>query len=349
MVDLDVVDLLLGVPAGCPTWRVADMASRARILPTWLSSAVARQLPLNPGAHAYLERSHQRMAELHATGEELAHDFGLRLIKGARIAAFLPPRLLRQSGDVDLVAPDEAALWRCALRLRERYGAVVQSVSLMEGPDGIHVGVAMKWPAAEPYLDKPMGADITTCAFAGDFAGVPIRVDPPPNDDLCGLFAVAEERFQRRFRVKDLLDLLVLAEALERRLGDRLTDVVCEHASRLALAPELRQLIRKADVWVPVSDAWFSTLAALGPLAEEEKELRGPDRPGMHRLLFGFPLDDVGSDDLAIRLHPTDSPVDGLVATTPLGACLLTDGQTLNAESVESAIRFARSLRTAAR
>src|SRR5688572_14127251 len=322
MVELNVVDRLLGVPAGCPPWRVADMANRARILPTWLSSAVAREIPLNPGAHAYLERWRHRVAELHAIGAEAAREHGLDLIKGARIAAFLPPGLLRQSGDVDLVAPDEAALWRCAVALRDRYGAVAQSVSLMEGPGGTHVGVAMKWPAAEPFLDKPMGADITTCAFAGDFAGVPVRVDPPRDDDLCGLFAVAEERFQRRFRVKDLLDLLVLAEAAQRRLGDRLTDVVCEHASRLALAPELRQLVSKADGWVPVSDAWLATLAALGPVAEREKALRRPDRPGMRRLLFGFPLDDVGSDEPAIRLHPDAGPLDdGLVATTPLGAC----------------------------
>jgi len=345
MLELNVVDLLLGVPAGCPPWRVADMANRARILPTWLSSAVARELPLNPGAHAYLERWRQRVAELHAIGEEFSRDQRIGLLKGARIATFLPPGLLRQSGDVDLVASDEAALWECAVALRDRYGAVVQSVSLMQGPHGNHVGVALKWPAAEPYLDKPMGADITTCAFAGDFAGVPIRVDPPRDDDLCGLFAVAEERFQRTFRVKDLLDLLVLAEALEQRLADRLTDVVCEHAARLALAPELRQLIRKADAWVPVSDAWIATLAALGPLAEREKALRQPDRPGMHGLLFGFPLDDIGSDELTVRLHPG---ADGQVATTPLGACLLTSSQTLGAESVESATRFARSLRATA-
>lgn len=332
MVDMTTVEQLLGVPPGYAPWRVADMAARARILATWLSSAVARDLELTPGAHAYLARMRRRMTTLHTLGEELATAHGLALIKGVRIARYLPDGLLRQSGDVDLVAPDEAALWRCALDLRDRYGAVPQGVSILTSLDGPrHVGVMLKWPAEEPHLDKPMGADITTCAFCGDLAGVPVRVTPPAEDDLCGLFAVAEERFQRRFRIKDRLDLLALAEALEDRLGDRLGEVVCAAADELALAPELRQLVRKTDEWVPVSARWQSVLAALEPLAAAEKARRRPGRPGVYRLRFGFPLDTTPGDELAVRIQ---AGPDGPVAATPLGTCLLVEDPVLTPDAL---------------
>src|SRR5262245_31717237 len=110
MVDLDIVERLLGVPPGYPPWRVADMASRARILATWLSSAEARGVPLGEGAQAYLGRMRRRVAQLHAIGEEMSGTHRISLIKGGRIAKFLPPGLVRQSGDVDLVAGDEEAL-----------------------------------------------------------------------------------------------------------------------------------------------------------------------------------------------------------------------------------------------
>jgi hypothetical protein len=341
MVDLTIVEQLLGVPAGYPPWRVADMAARKGILATWLSSAVARGIAVDRGAQEYLARIRRRVDELHMLGEKMAQAHQLRLIKGARIAAFMPGGLLRQSRDVDLVAPDEESLWRCALDLRRRYDAVPQSVSLMESEAGIHVGLTLKWPAEEPYLDKPMGADITTCAFAGNFAGVPVRAQAPLDDDLCGLFAVAEERFQRAYRIKDMLDLLVLAPALEERLGDRLGDVVCDHAVRLALAPELRQLIRKADARVAVSPRWQDIIEKLTPLAAQEKALRQPGRPGEYRLLYGFPLDYRRSTELTMVVHRRPG---GHVATTPLGTCLLVDRPVLTAESREEAERFAQSL-----
>jgi hypothetical protein len=345
MVDLDTVDRLLGAPPGYPSWRIADMAIRKGILATWLSSAVARGIEISDGARAYLQRNQRRVADLHLIGEEMARTRGVAVLKGPRIAAYLPAPLLRQSGDVDLVAPDQESLWRSALDLSSRYSAVPHGISVLDGPGGIHIGVTMKWPAEEPHLDKPMSADITTCAFAGDLRGVPVRVAPVPQDDLCGLFAVAEERFQHKFRVKDMLDLLALAEVLEQRLADRLPETICEHAARLALAPELRQLIAKTNEWVSISERWQDTLEALRPLAQQEKALRRPDRPGMHRLRFGFPLNADTSADLAVSIHRRN---DGDIATTPLGTCLLLDRPVLSEDMLTDAAGYARSLATAA-
>ncbi|MFI6291527.1 hypothetical protein ACIBEJ_08045 [Nonomuraea sp. NPDC050790] len=317
------------------------MAAKAGILATWLSSAQARDIELTRAATEYLERTRRRVAELARVGDEQAAAHGLTVLKGRRIAAHMPGWMLRQSGDVDLVAPGEEALWACVLDLSARYDAVPQGVSVMDGEFGRHVCVAMKWPAEEPHLDKPMGADIATCAFSGDLKGVPVRTVPPEHDDLCGLFAVAEERFQRKFRIKDLLDFAVLAELAERRLGDALVGVVLEHVEALALAPELRALIRKADPWSPVSPRWRATLDELGPAAKAEKARRRPGRAGVARLRFGFPLDTVPSREPRVTVHRGPRAD---VATTPIGACLLVADPVLTEDVVAEALGHARTL-----
>jgi hypothetical protein len=340
-VDLDVVDRLLGVPPTYPMWRAADMANRAGILATWLSAAVARDLPITDAAHAHLTRARDRVATLRGIGSDMAAAHKVTVIKGPKIAAHYPAQLLRQSGDVDLVAPDEASLWSCATDLVDRLGAQAQGVSILDGPDGVHIGVFLKWPAGEPQLDKPMGADITTCAFSGDLRSVPVRVAMPDDEDLCSLFAVAEERFQRPYRIKDLLDFLVLAGVLEARLGDQMVDAVCDDAERLALAPELRQLLGRVDGWIELSPRWRAVRAVLKVLAKAEKAQRKPGRDGMYRLRYGYPLDDRRAAEPGVRIVARDG-FD--VATTPVGTCLLVTDRVIDEDVRADALAFARSL-----
>lgn len=327
---MTTVEELLGVPPGYPPWRVADMARRARALPTWLSTAEARGIDLTPAAKDLLDRERRRVAVLHETAEAMAKNHRVTVLKGIRIARHYPKGMLRQSGDVDLVADDEDAMWACVLDLMERFDAVPQGVSVMRG-DTTHYGVALRWPAEEPYADKPMGADVTTCAFAGNFKGVPIRVKGPEDDVLCSIFAVAEERFQRKYRLKDLLDLLTLAEAAEDRFGDRLPALLSAYAQELNLAPELAQLIAKADEWVAVSALWREI-----PLdVAGEKEAR-PERK-MHRLSYGLPLTDFHTQ--RAELHR-----DGDILTTPIGTCLLVDSPVVDAQAHAAALDYARKL-----
>jgi hypothetical protein len=340
---MSIVEDLLGVPPGYAPWRVADMARRARALPTWLSTAEARGLPLSPGAKQLLERERARVATLHSTALAMAATHRVRVLKGVRIAAHLPAGMLRQSGDVDLVAADEAAMWACVRDLIGRFDAVPQGVSVMRGvhADDVQYGVALKWPADEPYLDKPMGADVTTCAFAGDFMGVPIRVDPPDDDDICSLFAVAEERFQRRYRLKDMLDLLVLAQVLEDRFADELFDMISAYAQELHLSPELARLIGQADEWVPVSPLWRKLAEDLRPLVDAEKARRRAGPPGMHRLFFGLPLDDIASPGERATLIARPG---GDLITTPVGTCLLVSSPIVDSDERAAAEAFARTL-----
>lgn len=340
MVDLTVVERLLGVPPGYPNWRVAHLAARARLLPTWLSTLRARGEPLTPAALAHLERTERNVAALHAVGEQQATTHGVTVIKGPRIAAHYPPGVLRQSGDADLVAPDEQALWACVLDLRDRHGAVPQGVNLLQSDHEVHLVVAMKWPAADPLLDKPLGADISTCAFSGDARRVPVRAAVLADDDLCSLFAVAEERFQRSYRAKDLMDLVVLAEVLDRRFGTALPELVVEHATALCLAPELRKLITQVTDWVDLPPVWDHIVEALRPVARDEKTARHT-RSGLPRLRFGFPLPVEPPPAPALRIHPFDG---GELAHTPLGVSLLVDSPTIDEDHYLAALTAADDL-----
>ncbi len=311
------------------------MASRARALPTWLSTAQARGIALSAAAKDLLDRERRRVAVLHETAELMAAQHAVTVLKGVRIAGHLPAGMLRQSGDVDLVAADEAAMWACVHDLIGRFGAVPQGVSVMRGAT-THFGVALKWPAEEPFLDKPMGADVTTCAFAGTFAGVPIRVEPLDDDDLCSIFAVAEERFQRKYRLKDLLDLLALAEATEDRFGEELLDLIPRHARQLCLAPELRKLIEQAAEWVTVSPLWMDISEALQPIAKDEKAARKANQRPAHRLSFGLPLSDTRTAEHAQIVERPG----GDILTTPIGTCLLVDSPLIDADDHAAALEY---------
>jgi hypothetical protein len=342
MVELDVVERLLGVPPGYPRWRVADMAVRAKVLPTWLSTVVARGGELSPAAREHLDRAGRRVAALHRTGAELAAAHGVTVIKGAAIAARMPAGVLRNSGDADVVAPDEAALWRCVLDLRERCGAVPQGVNVLDSAAGRDLVVALKWPAEEPDLDKPLGADVATCAFCGDMTAVPVRRATPADQDVCSLFAVAEERFQRRYSRKDMLDLVVLAEVLAERFGPDLAGLVADTAAELRLAPELRKLIGKTTEWVPLPPEWTAVASALDPVVAREKERRRATAEPVTRLRFGYPLDERDCGELAVRAHPFDG---GELISTPVGTCLLVDSPTIPAGLLAAAERRAGELR----
>jgi hypothetical protein len=344
-ISMTTVEELLGVPPGYPPWRIADMARRARALPTWLSTAEVRGIPLTPAAQDLLDRERRRVKVLHETAELMAASHRVTVLKGVRIAAHLPAGVLRQSGDVDLAAAGEEAMWACVRDLMMRFEAVPQGVSVMRPPtpDGpIHYGVALKWPAEEPYADKPMGADVTTCAFAGNFDGVPIRAEPLADDDLCSVFAVAEERFQRKYRLKDLLDLLALAQATEDRFGSALLDLIPAHAKALCLAPELLKLVTQAGDWVPVSPLWTEIAAALEPIAKEEKAVRRSGERPMHRLSFGLPLSSQASGDSRAAIIERAG---GDILTTPIGTCLLVDSPVVDADECAAALAFIGELR----
>jgi hypothetical protein len=336
-----LITSFLGAPPGLVDWRVAHLASRKRILAGWLSEVEAAGGTLDAGAAAYLARVRRRVRALHSLGAELAATYDVTVIKGQAIARHLPPGVLRQSGDVDLVAHDEHALWQVVLDLRERCGAVLGGLSVLRAGEDRQLGVWLKWPAEEPLLDKPMGADVTTCTFAGDLKTVPVRTVPTAEEDLLNLFAVAEERFQQKYRVKDLVDLSVLVPVLVRTYGDDLADVVACWAEQLCLAPELLRLSRKVHDWRDLPGEWLLVMDRLVEPAARERALRRAGGRTIHTARYGLALDDEPAEETLLSIHSTS---DGELATTPAGTFLLVDSDTVDQDTYERALRAATHL-----
>ncbi len=339
--EFDIIEQLLGSPPDAPLWQVAATANRKGVLASWLSTVVARDIPISAGAQEYLERVRRRVATLHGVGAQVRDRTGVTVIKGERIARHLPPWLLRNSGDVDLVAEDERMLWRTVTDLRDNYGAIAQSVSVLRTPSEQHFVIAMKWPAEEPLLDKPLGADIATCAFCGDVpAGAPIRTALSEDEDIRELHTVAEERFQRKFSVKDLLDFLVLSRRLDQRLDQALAHRIVAETMELRRTPELLNLIAKTRSWVDIGAHWDGIERALASAAPAEKARRAK-RDELPTVYYGYPLDTTPHPGMAAEFHRID---DLDLASTPIGTCLLLSGEELTLAELERAQRAAASL-----
>jgi hypothetical protein len=338
MIELNIVEQLLGVPPGYERWRVAAIAQKAKITVSWLSSLEARGEQLSGDAQNFLDRARRRVNVLHAVGEDLKTRFPITVIKGAEIARRMPAGLQRNSGDSDIVAPDEQTLWQVIDYLRESRGALAQSVSLLRTATSTDLVVAMKWAAEEPFLDKPLGADISTCAFSGNMKDVPVRAKTPQDPDICSLFAVSEERFQRKFSVKDMLDFVVLADVIESR---GLADTVLIEAEKLALAPELLSLLLKTSDWVPLSDTWQELADRLPPIADAERAQRKAGTRPIPQLGFGYPLDERRSAEPRATVHQFDGAE---IMSTPIGTCLLVPGTTIDQDLLDAAQRAAKSL-----
>jgi len=340
--EFDIIEQLLGSPPDAPLWQVAATANRKKVLASWLSTVVARDIPISAGAQEYLERVQRRVATLHEVGAQVRDRTGVTVIKGERIARHMPAWLLRNSGDADLVADDEQLLWRAVTDLRDTYGAITQSVSVLRTTTEQHFVIAMKWPAAEPLLDKPLGADIATCAFCGSVpAGAPIRTTLSDDEDIRALHTVAEERFQRKFSVKDLLDFLVLSRRLDQRLDQALAQRIVAETTELRRAPELLNLIAKTRSWVELGGYWEGIEQELATAATAEKAKRAERSDEIPTVYYGYPLDSTPHPGMIAEFHR----IDGLdLATTPIGTCLLLAGDELTLAELERAHQAAASL-----
>jgi hypothetical protein len=332
----------LGAPEDMADWRVAELAHRKGILATWLSEIEMTGGSLEPGPAEYLARAWRRVQMLHSLGADLAAVHDITLIKGSMIARHMPAGVLRQSGDVGVVTRDEATLWRVVFDVQLRCDAIVRGLSVLSGEDGDrHLGVWLKWPAEEPLLDKPMGAVVSTCTFTGDLKQVGVRIADIDDDNLLSVFAVAEERFQRKFRVGDLIDLAVLIPALIEEYGEGLVDTVTGWAAKLCLAPELLQLSRLVNEWWKLPGDWLHVMDALVDLSNVESEVRRTGGRVLHTARYGVALDEVPGSGLRLDVHHM---TDCDLATTPVGTFLLVGSAAIDETAYERGLIAASQL-----
>ena len=264
-----------------------------------------------------------RYAELHAAVAAVP----VRVVKGPSLAGHYPPGAIRPVGDLDLVVTGEAQLWQAARILCEQGGELAE-LTLLRHDERTHTVLAVLWPSPDPLMDEELRVELSTAAFTGDLGAVPVRPELPADPLLADLLSVAEERFQRDFHAKDAVDLLVLLSHLD-------TKAVVAAAEAFHLAPELSALaeLLRANAGHPQLEPLTAALAVPAAAETTRRDEFGPGgqqpegvvaRLAASLPVWGMPLPTrpPGQDQFRLQEY-----AGALVARTPLGDFLLTDGE----------------------
>ncbi|MEV6823587.1 hypothetical protein [Amycolatopsis sp. NPDC051102] len=369
---LDLLRTLLDAQDAPPDVLLHRARTASYLLPPLVLSVADREgHRLGTGSEDEVRRHRERIA-LYRKIAELAVSHGARVVKGPALARFLPPWVVRTSGDLDLLAPGEAVLWKIALAVEELFGARELILTLAGWGAGAHLMVGLVRAAEDPWLDRELCVEIATFAYPGDFERVPLRAAMPARESTAQLLAVAEERLQRTFGVRDALDCLAVLTSAEAPDPAELA----EAATAWSLAPELLELVELAEdaagAAAAVPAAHRTALA--GPAAAERarrdeiEAVPGPEgetRPErMRRLLaaggpvaerlraafpvFGMPLRSGTGFAPADRATVYEDG-DLIVLTTPLDAFLLVTEQVVAPDRYRRAQELAARLATAQR
>jgi hypothetical protein len=331
--------------------RYLMFAARAThyTLPYLVLSAVEQAgLPMGAASTDELARARERASTYNRLSAALIDVADARVLKGSVLSARYPPGLLRASGDLDVVVPDEARLWRAVRWLVDCQPDAEITVSLF-GTGGRHIIVALSWDAADNLSDPSYRVEVSTAALAGDFGAVPVRA-PLPADPLVGVFlALAEERLQRPFHPRDFIDVAVLAEGAFPPSDQLLTTV-----DQYRLAPEAAELLARAAEHAPLG-ALAELAAQLEPAVARERSRRAeyvsptspdPDDPVATRMATGEPLYgmQLRRRHVARQVAELHSGSWGTILRAPVGDYLLVPGLTVHPNVYERALAEADRL-----
>jgi hypothetical protein len=101
-----------------------------------------------------------------------------------------------------------------------------------------HFFTRLEWPSHDPALDFNLAVDIQTAAFGGNLGPTGVQDNLPADEATADLLALAEERFQRPFHARDIVDTIALSQ----------TGVFCDQSlpdvvGSYRLAPEVIELL----------------------------------------------------------------------------------------------------------
>lgn len=344
--DLALFRRLLDLHEDATPYEVVTAAGRvSQAYRALVMTAAAREGVVGSGSADELRRRAARTA-FYARVQGRCAALGARPLKGLSLAAWYPDDLPRPMNDLDLVVPDTATLWRVVGTLVAEYGPREMDLAVLDG-EARQLAVALSWPGADPLLDYETRVEILTCALTGDEGAVPRRPVLPEDPLAAGLLAVAEERFQRPFNGKDVVDVM-MALAPGRPFD---LPLLARAADAYHLAPELAELLElyagavldsaPGAESVPeqgrMPSGFHALLAALGEASARElrrredwhRERGTATAPGAGALRHGMRLTALESLPRphrraeAARLHPFDG---GSLLLTPVADFLLVTG-----------------------
>ncbi|WP_046776532.1 hypothetical protein [Streptomyces yangpuensis] len=262
--------LLDADPAAGPA-ELLHRARAGRHLPHLVLSALVRDgVRMGGPARAELARARDRAAHYVRLAAGLARSTGVRAIRGLPLAGYYPDGLLRPLESLDLVAPDEAALWQAVIRLVTDHPVEQIDVSLL-GERPHHTAVTVQWPAEDPLVDPWYRVHLSTAALPGDGRGVPVRPYLVADDHVECLIALAESRLGGPDLPPGPLTLLDIA-CLARRPFEPAETAAVLAAYRLA--PEAAALLDHAAEHVPLGPL-AAVRAVLAPELAAEHRRRG--------------------------------------------------------------------------
>jgi hypothetical protein len=259
----------------------------------------------------------------------------VRVLKGSVLATQFWTELVRPAGDLDLVAADEQSFWIAAQTVRSVHNATPFTLTRFRSADRTDFVMGLEWPSPDPLLESDYEVELSTVAYVGDGALLPIRRECPDVESLTQMLALAEESVQRPPSVKDALDVVALLRAFTDLAVDRTAEAVRDYR----LGPELEDLLRTAAGAFPsafVDPRAQTIVAAVGDLAVAERRRR-PARPERSSvditnwpgdIAFGVYLDaGDGLDHSALLTVTTHCRPGCDVLCTPVGDFLLTNGR----------------------
>ncbi|MBP0451129.1 hypothetical protein J5Y04_16495 [Kitasatospora sp. RG8] len=242
--DLDNLRAMLGLDEDA-TPRAVVRAARP-VSPGFaavaLSVAEADGHTLGSGSRDEVSRARGRIARYEQVAAAAARTGAARVVKGPSLARWYPRPLVRSMCDLDLLVPDEAALWRVVRGIAAEYSPDLLYVSVLARGPVRDLVATLCWPAPDPLLDADLKIEVATLVHAGDLRHVPVRAGAPTDPGVANLLALAEERFQHPFGVKDAIDVAVLLGSPD---APDPAEVVAA-AREYLLAPELLELVEYA-------------------------------------------------------------------------------------------------------
>jgi hypothetical protein len=303
-----------------------------------LSVAKLEGHQLGSGSGNELQRALARAADYDNLCAAIAPITPFQVVKGPQLARRYPDGARRPVGDLDVVVPDQASLWRAAYEVIARRPTDNVDFSLFGAG---YIVLTVTWAPEDPILDEDLSTEISNAALPGEFHAVPVRAALPDDDWTAALIALAEERLQRPFDAKDAIDLVTLASDAP---GD--AEPAAEVIDAYSLSPEVVELLDFArektglDKLANLADALRGRAAAetarratLAPMVQStDVETRLALGQPVHGMLLRRHTD--RADWAEYRMHRFDG---GILALTPVADYLLVSGAVVRISDYEAA------------
>lgn len=221
---------------------LAVIRESQRIAPTLFTAWIHDGRAITPVMGGVVEEEAARQERTRRITERVVREHPQAVIlKGQSIADMYPAGVLRETRDLDLFLPSLTELWDAARSLiADRFHVMALTLRQVDG--AAHALLSL-----ERIIDRlrwPEHVELTTLMLSGNIRDVPatplIQVSSAVTRNIVLLL---EERFQRSFIARDLVDATILLRSISPCDGDEFVTTI----GQLELAPELAELVTRLD------------------------------------------------------------------------------------------------------